>query len=69
MSNSNIPVTVSVGVAEFDSTMTGVSDLMKLADRMLYQAKGAGRNRIASVDEKRELPNLFSPALGPIADS
>lgn len=45
---TSVPVTVSVGVAEFDAAMAGVSDLMKLADRMLYRAKRTGRNRIAS---------------------
>jgi hypothetical protein len=48
--------------------MSGVSDLIKLADRMLYRAKHAGRNRIASVEETRELPSLFSPALDPSSD-
>jgi diguanylate cyclase (GGDEF)-like protein len=43
-----IPVTVSIGVAEVNDQMTGVFDLMKLADRMLYAAKRGGRNRIAS---------------------
>jgi diguanylate cyclase (GGDEF)-like protein len=63
----NIPVTVSVGVAEFEASMTGVSDLMKLADRMLYQAKRAGRNRTASVEEKRDIPGPISPALDPLS--
>jgi diguanylate cyclase (GGDEF)-like protein len=68
VTGTKIPVTVSVGVAEFDGSMSGVSDLMKLADRMLYRAKHAGRNRIASVEETRELPSLFSPALDPSSD-
>jgi diguanylate cyclase (GGDEF)-like protein len=67
-SGEKIPVTVSVGVAEFDGTMSGVSDLMKLADRMLYRAKRAGRNRIASAGDPRELPSLLSPALNPTSD-
>lgn len=44
-----VPVTISIGVAEVDASMTGVSDLMKLADRMLYEAKRSGRDRTASV--------------------
>jgi diguanylate cyclase (GGDEF)-like protein len=68
VTGTKIPVTVSVGVAEFDGSMSGVSDLIKLADRMLYRAKHAGRNRIASVEETRELPSLFSPALDPSSD-
>jgi diguanylate cyclase (GGDEF)-like protein len=55
-----LPVTVSFGVAEFDATMTGVSDLIKLADRMLYRAKRGGRNRIASVIDMDELPGCRS---------
>lgn len=65
---TNVPVTVSVGVAQFDATMAGVSDLMKLADRMLYRAKHAGRNRIASDVDNRDLPNLLSPASSPSSD-
>jgi diguanylate cyclase (GGDEF)-like protein len=57
-----VSVTVSVGVAEFDPTMTGVSDLIKLADRMLYRAKRAGRNRIASVIDLHELSGRRSLA-------
>jgi diguanylate cyclase (GGDEF)-like protein len=67
-SGEKIPATVSVGVAEFDGTMSGVSDLMKLADRMLYRAKRAGRNRIESAGDLRELPSLLSPALNPTSD-
>lgn len=54
-----VPVTVSIGVAEFNPAMTGVSDLMKLADRMLYRAKRAGRNRIASGLDDAQRPKLL----------
>jgi diguanylate cyclase (GGDEF)-like protein len=59
-----VPVTVSIGIAEFEPAMTGVSDLMKLADRMLYRAKRAGRNRIASTLDKTQRPKLLrSPSI------
>jgi diguanylate cyclase (GGDEF)-like protein len=54
-----VAVTVSVGVAELSSAMGGTSDLMKLADRMLYEAKRSGRNRIASLNGgKRAAPGV-----------
>jgi hypothetical protein len=34
---------------------------------MLYQAKRAGRNRTESVEEKRDIPGLVSPALDPLS--
>jgi diguanylate cyclase (GGDEF)-like protein len=59
-----VPVTVSIGIAEFEPAMTGVSDLMKLADRMLYRAKRAGRNRIASALDKTQRAKLLrSPSI------
>ncbi len=40
-------LTVSAGVAELDAAMQGPEDLLAAADRALYRAKGAGRNRVA----------------------
>jgi diguanylate cyclase (GGDEF)-like protein len=65
---TKVHTTVSIGVAEFDASMTGVSDLIKLADRMLYCAKRAGRNRIASEADLKDLPDLPSPASSPLAE-
>lgn len=51
ISNQRIPITVSVGVA----ATTGAVDLDQLAaeaDRAMYLAKRAGRNRVASLDNK-----------------
>ena len=42
----SLRVTVSIGVAESDATMTGLSDLMRRADQALYEAKRSGRNRV-----------------------
>jgi diguanylate cyclase (GGDEF)-like protein len=43
-----LTVNISVGVAEFDPEMTSPDEMMAAADRALYQAKAAGRNRVAS---------------------
>jgi len=42
-----IPVTVSVGVATLDDSMSEGLDFIKQADGKLYIAKGAGRNRVS----------------------
>jgi diguanylate cyclase (GGDEF)-like protein len=41
-----LPVTVSIGVAQWTSAMDGVSDLFRKADDLLYRSKDAGRNRV-----------------------
>jgi len=40
--------TMSIGVAEVISEDRSLEDLLRRADRMLYKAKDAGRNRVAS---------------------
>ena len=42
----SIPATISIGVATSAAAMNEISDLMKAADRALYDAKHAGRNRV-----------------------
>lgn len=37
--------TVSIGVAQWDDAMNGPADLIREADRAMYQAKASGRNR------------------------
>ncbi len=61
-----IPITVSIGVAEFskDSATDAVS-LLDSADRMLYVAKSSGRNQVQSCrrtpdDEAGQLPDVLS---------
>ncbi len=45
---SGIPVTVSIGVAEYSISVTDtVSNLIQEADRHLYVAKNAGRNQVS----------------------
>ena len=43
-----IRITVSQGVAIFNSNMQDLNDLVQAADRALYKAKETGRNRIVS---------------------
>lgn len=43
---AKIRFTVSGGVATMDDNVSGLDELMKLADKALYKAKSAGRNRI-----------------------
>ncbi len=39
-----IEVRISLGIAQYDSTMSGPDDLIQAADDALYRAKAAGRN-------------------------
>jgi two-component system cell cycle response regulator len=41
-----IPVTTSLGVAELKSDIETAQDLIKAADKALYQSKESGRNRV-----------------------
>jgi diguanylate cyclase (GGDEF)-like protein len=43
-----IRITVSQGVAEMDSSMEDLNDLIQAADRALYRAKETGRNKVVS---------------------
>ena len=43
----DVPVGVSMGIAELSETMLSPADLYDAADRALYHAKGAGRNQTA----------------------
>jgi len=48
--NGNVIIrpTVSIGVATNEDGCDNVDDLFKAADKKLYQAKNAGRNRVAA---------------------
>src|SRR5690606_26657234 len=41
-----IPVTISIGVAEWHPSMQSEAQLIELADQRLYRAKEAGRNKV-----------------------
>jgi diguanylate cyclase (GGDEF)-like protein len=43
---NNFNITVSIGLAERNSTTIGEEDIINLADNALYEAKTSGRNRI-----------------------
>jgi diguanylate cyclase (GGDEF)-like protein len=43
-------LTTSLGIASFPQDATDTGDLIRKADRALYQAKSAGRNRLSSYD-------------------
>jgi diguanylate cyclase (GGDEF)-like protein len=44
--DKEIPVTISIGVAEMNQDMTEPTQFIKVADANLYRAKKAGRNRV-----------------------
>jgi diguanylate cyclase (GGDEF)-like protein len=45
--NARIPVTISLGVAQWNPTIRTVDEFVQAADAKLYQAKREGRNRVA----------------------
>lgn len=46
------PVTFSIGVATFPDSADKPDDLIRMADKSLYEAKNAGRNRVGSFPRK-----------------
>jgi len=48
-----IKVTISLGVAEFRSSMESAHELVKNADNALLRAKREGRNRVVIMDCKQ----------------
>jgi two-component system cell cycle response regulator len=46
--DDRLPVTVSVGMAARRAQETDPGELLRLADRALYAAKAAGRNRVSA---------------------
>jgi len=53
-------LTVSIGVTQMQSTDSSISDLLKRADAMMYQAKHLGRNRVAATPSPTEEDDAIS---------
>jgi predicted signal transduction protein with EAL and GGDEF domain len=45
----NAPVTASIGISTYPDDSTDAAHLMRTADRALYAAKQAGRDRVETV--------------------
>jgi diguanylate cyclase (GGDEF)-like protein len=43
-----IPSTVSIGVAEAKAQDTSFEEILRRADRLMYKAKEAGRNKVVA---------------------
>jgi diguanylate cyclase (GGDEF)-like protein len=55
--DAQLPVTMSIGVAEFRRNDDGSSALLRAADEQLYRAKQAGRNRVSfAAGERKPAP-------------
>lgn len=46
--SKNLQITISLGVASFNASMTSVEQIIDQADIALYEAKNSGRNRVES---------------------
>lgn len=47
-----VNITVSIGVATYPDTTTNFNDLLKEADKALYEAKQAGRNNVVCAEKQ-----------------
>jgi len=65
----SIPATISIGVATSEPAMHDISDLMKAADRALYDAKRAGRNRVNCWVSREAAPSIAAPCHDPSLDA
>jgi diguanylate cyclase (GGDEF)-like protein len=48
MKEKSLPVTLSVGLVTFVSPPVSVSEMIQMADKLMYEAKSGGKNRIIS---------------------
>jgi len=46
--NQHIPITVSLGVAQWNPNVRTADEFIRIADMRLYQAKREGRNRVVT---------------------
>jgi diguanylate cyclase (GGDEF)-like protein len=63
---TELPVTVTIGVASFPADATTDRDLLRTADRRLYAGKAAGRNRVIASDPLT--PATVAPPLRRVVD-
>ncbi|WP_376694645.1 diguanylate cyclase [Wenzhouxiangella sp. EGI_FJ10305] len=63
---ATMPVTTSIGVVSSISPKCGVSDILRMADQALYQAKQAGRNRAVLFDPDKATPFRHGPSREPL---
>lgn len=61
-----MPVTTSIGVVSNISPRCAVSDILRMADQALYQAKQAGRNRAVLFDPDKATPFRQGPSRAPL---
>lgn len=47
-----IPLTISIGLAELKPNSSNLDELLRVADKNLYQAKNSGRNRYCSPNDR-----------------
>ncbi|NBD95611.1 MAG: diguanylate cyclase [Gammaproteobacteria bacterium] len=62
---ARMPVTTSIGVVSSISPKCAVSDILRMADQALYQAKQAGRNRAVLFDPDQATPFRHGPSRVP----
>lgn len=62
-------VTASFGVAEYPSHGDSQREVLRAADRALYRAKSAGRNRVEVAEQADETVSVSIPALPAIQNS
>jgi diguanylate cyclase (GGDEF)-like protein len=61
----SVPITVSVGVAQFPRDGKTATDLLQAADRAVYQAKAFGRNRVFVFEDRLDAaPDLVLVPMG-----
>lgn len=62
---TDMHVTTSIGVVSSISPKCAVSDILRMADQALYQAKQAGRNRAVLFDPDKATPFRHGPSRTP----
>jgi PleD family two-component response regulator len=50
MERNNWPVTFSIGLATFNTPPSGVEEMIKKSDEVMYSAKQGGKNRIMQIE-------------------